>query len=155
MPSKCILVTSKAITGYLNVDDVDGFGPQHSFANIINEPQIFKTKVHMFSYHADSIVKWQLEAKVEGVSLWTETGTFDPASADVWSAELDVALTSSTCVQYLSLSNTGGRQLLDDCCPPEQYEDRSPTGVYDMGAAGRAYQPDSRRSERPGKVCSG
>jgi len=102
MPSKCILVTSKAITGYLNVDDVDGFGPQHSFANIINEPQIFKTKVCVFSYHTDRIVKCQLEAKVDGVSVWTETGTFDPALGDAWSAEIDVALSLSTCVHAFS-----------------------------------------------------
>ena len=106
--------------GFLDLDDVNGFGPEHYIVDDLNEPQVFKTEVHMYSYHADSVVNWQLEAEKDGQNVWTETGTFDASSSERWSDEFSIVATPSTCGQCFS-SSPGGRRLSGNWCPPKQY----------------------------------
>jgi uncharacterized protein YfaP (DUF2135 family) len=34
--------------GYLDVDDTDGLGPEHYYANILDGPHVFKAHVNMY-----------------------------------------------------------------------------------------------------------
>jgi hypothetical protein len=109
--------------GYLNVDDTDGLGPEHYYANILDEPQTFKTDVHMFEYNNDSIVNWDLVANIEGVTVDTWHGSFTEGVSSDWSNQYSITLDTSICMKCLTPPESRARRLSGTCCPPKRYKD--------------------------------
>jgi hypothetical protein len=88
--------------GSLDVDDTDGYGPEHYSALSATSGQVFRAKVNAFSMGIDATVVWTLQARMNGKLIWTQTGTF--TSSEEHSDTFDVEI------------GQGGRQLSSNSC---------------------------------------
>lgn len=60
--------------GQLDVDDVDGFGPEHYIAPVVESGQTFVARVHLFHVGSDTLpIDFTLQARIKSDIVWTET----------------------------------------------------------------------------------
>eukprot|EP00934_Nitzschia_sp_Nitz4_P001233 Nitzschia sp. Nitz4//scaffold136_size62208//23797//26334//NITZ4_006366-RA/size62208-processed-gene-0.35-mRNA-1//-1//CDS//3329535612//1233//frame0 len=62
--------------GFLDHDDVEGYGPENYFAAEADEGSVFNVKVRAYDMDEDRFARWSLVGKVFGEEVWTESGTF-------------------------------------------------------------------------------
>lgn len=109
--------------GFLDIDDVWGYGPENYIAETVSEGTEYVARVEMYRIHNDIDVVFTLDCRIGGQLLWTESGTLgstgDRSAVFPVSIDSDPNKACLTCQLALDeeVDDDGGRRLASQGLP--------------------------------------